>query len=113
MVRERTETLSRTNVLQLGLALIALGVIGYSIFLVIALDGQAAGIASQTLLVLLVFGWTGSYLFRVFTGKMTFVEQRKRYLEAYEKMSNEELQSKFDSMSKDEQVKLLKDFEGE
>ncbi len=113
MVRERTETLSRTNVLQLGLALIALGVIGYSIFRFIGLDGQAAGIASQALLVLLLFGWTGSYLFRVFTGKMTFVEQRKRYLEAYEKMSNEELQSKFDSMSKDEQVKLLKDFEGE
>ena len=44
---------------------------------------------------------------------MTFVEQRKRYLEAYEKLTSAELQSRFESMSEDEQMRLLIDLEKE
>ena len=44
---------------------------------------------------------------------MTFVEQRKRYLEAYEKLTTTELQARFESMTEEEQISLLKDLEKE
>ena len=79
----------------------------------IGFEGPSAGIASATLLVLVVLGWTASYLLRVLTGKMTFNEQRKRYLKSYEQITTVELQAQFDSMPKAEQIRLLKDLETE
>ena len=103
--------MTRANVLQLGLLVVLLGAIGYGFFRLIGLEGIPAGIAAESLLVFVVIGWTGSYLLRVVTGKMTFVEQRKRYLDAYEKLTTDELQSRFDSMSEEQQIRLIKDLE--
>ncbi len=113
MVRERFEVLTRGNVLQIGLALFLLGAIGYGGFRFIGFESASAGIAAESILLLLVLAWTGSYLFRVVTGKMTFVEQRKRYLDAYEKLSTKEIQSRFESMTEEEQIRLIKEIESE
>jgi len=113
MVRVRFEGLTRANVLQIGLAVLLLGPVGYGFFRLIGFEDASAGIAAEALLILIVFGWTGSYLFRVLTGKMTFMEQRKRYRDVYEKKSIAELQSRFESMSEDEQNRLLKETESE
>ncbi len=95
--------------LLLGLGLLLLGGIGYGGFRLIGFEGFSAGIASQAILVLLVVVWTGSYLFRVLNGKMTFNEQRKRYREAYEKITKADLQARFESMSEEEQARLLQE----
>ena len=105
--------MTRANVLQIGLAVLFLGAIGYAFFRSLGFEGASAGIAAEAILMLVVFGWTGNYLFRVFTGKMTFTEQRKRYREAYERMTTAELQSRFDSMSEEEQINFLKEMENE
>ena len=105
--------MTRANVIQVGLTMVFLGLTGNYFFRLIGIGEVSAGVASQSLLVVILLGWTGSYLLRVFTGKMTFVEQRKRYLEAYEKLTSAELQSRFESMSEDEQMRLLKDLEKE
>ena len=113
MASVRADVLTRANVVLIGFSVIALGVFASNFFRVIGIDQASAGIASQLILVLLLLGWTGSYLFRVFSGKMTFVEQRKRYLEAYEKLTSTELQARFESMTEEEQISLLKDLEKE
>ena len=105
--------MTRANVIQLGFVVLALGGGGYGIFRVLGLDEATAGIAAEALLILLVIGWTSSYLFRVVSGKMTFMEQRKRYRQAYDELTTSQLQARFDSMSKEEQISLLKDLEGE
>ncbi len=113
MVRERSEQLTRAKVFQLGFLIFGLGAIAYGVFSFIGLDTTSAGIASEALLVAIVIGWTGSYLLRVVTGKMTFMEQRKRYRQAYEELTNAELQARFDSLSEEEQSLLLKELEAE
>ena len=42
---------------------------------------------------------------------MTFMEQRKRYRKEYDKIIDEKLKNKFDSMTFEEQEILLKDLE--
>tara|TARA_Y100001968_G_scaffold323195_1_gene360472 strand:+ start:774 stop:1013 length:240 start_codon:yes stop_codon:yes gene_type:complete len=74
-------------------------------------DSSKAGIASEAFLVLIVIAWTGSYFFRVITGNMTFTEQRKRYRKAYNELTDSKIQSTFDSLSKEEQNRLLEDLE--
>ena len=103
--------MTRAKVIQIGLLVFALGAIGYFSFRIIGLEGEKAGIASEALLILIVCIWTGTYLVRVFTGKMTFNEQRKRYLEAYEKITSAELQSKFEAMTDEEQNQLINQLE--
>ena len=105
--------MTRANVLQIGLALLALGAIGYSFFLTIGFEGASAGIAAESILILVVFAWTGTYLYRVVSCKMTFIEQRKRYREAYEKMTTAELKSRFESLSEEDQIRLIKEVEGD
>ncbi len=111
MVKERFKRLTRATVFQIGLAVLALGAIGYEGFRLIGFDGASAGIAAEAVLVLVVFGWTGSYLRRVFTGKMTFVEQRKRYRKAYDELTKSELAAQFESMSEEEQIRLIEEME--
>ena len=62
---------------------------------------------------MVILGWTGSYLLRVITGKMTFMEQRKRYLQSYEELTNTELQQKYDAMSEKENTLLMEEIERE
>ena len=103
--------MTRTNVIQIGLIAFLVGAIGYGSFLLLGFDSAKAGIASEALLVVLVIGWTGSYFLRVIGGKMTFIEQRKRYRKEYEELTNQMLQKKFDSMSEEEKNRLIKDLQ--
>ncbi len=52
--------------------------------------------------------WILSYGYRVTSGKMTFMEQRKRYRKKYDEVMEEKLKIKFDNLSDEEQEKLLK-----
>ncbi len=105
--------MTRAKVLQLGLLILLLGGVGYFCFLTLGFDEASAGIAAEAVLVLIVFGWTGSYFFRVITGKMTFIEQRKRYRKVYDQLTNSKLQAKFDEMSEEDQLRLIKEIEEE
>ncbi len=105
--------MTRINVIQIGLGVLLLGALGFGVFRLIGLDGTSSGIAAEAILILVVLAWTGSYLLRVFTGKMTFMEQRKRYRNAYEKITNAELQASFDSMTEEEQIRLIEELEAE
>ncbi len=106
-------SLTRANVIQIGFFTLAIGAIGFWGFRLLGLDQAAAGIAAEAILVFIVIIWTATYLFRVITGQMTFTEQRKRYRKAYEEITNAELQAKFDSLSKEEQITILKEIENQ
>ena len=105
--------MTRSKVFQIGLIVFVLGVLVYEMFQLFGFESISAGIASQSVLILIVFAWTASYLFRVFTGNMTFMEQRKRYREAYEKLTDEKISEKLDSMTEEEKIKLIREFEKE
>ena len=105
--------MTRGKVIQLGLAVLALGGFGYGAFRLLGFDWASSGIAAQSILVIVVLGWTGSYLFRVVSGKMTFMEQRKRYRQAYDELTTSQLQERFDSMSEAEQRNLLAELDRE
>ena len=105
--------MTKANVFQLGLVVFFLGGAGYEVFRFLGFESLSAGIAAQSLLILIVLGWTMSYLFRVFTGKMTFVEQRKRYRKSYDEITQAKIKEKFDSMSEEEQIALLEKVEKE
>ncbi len=105
--------MTRAKVFQIGLIVFLLGGLGYEVFQLIGLEAISAGIAAQSILILIVFAWTVSYLFRVFSGNMTFMEQRKRYREAYEKLTDEKIREKFDAMTEEEKFQLLKTVEEE
>lgn len=72
------------------------------------LEGFSAGIAAQAVLVLIVMVWTSSYLFRVVTGRMTYMQQRRRYREVYDEQETQDLEARFDSLSADQQQALLR-----
>jgi len=104
-----TPGITRGKALLAGFAIFGLGGLGYWAFQAAGLEGFSAGIAAQAVLVAVVLVWTGSYLFRVVTGKMTYMEQRRRYRSAYEAATDEELQKRFDALPPEEQEKLLKE----
>ena len=74
-------------------------------------DNFTASTISNFILILVVITWVSTYVFRVVNGKMTFMEQRKRYRKKYEKTLNDKLEIKFNSLSKEEQEKLMKELE--
>ena len=83
----------------------------YGVLQRLGLDQAKAGIASEGLLLLLLLTWVSTYFFRVVSGKMTFMEQRKRYLKEYKQITNRELEEKFDSMSLEEKTALIQQIE--
>lgn len=99
--------MSRLNVLLVGLLVLVLGGVGYGVFNAVGFEGASAGIAAEAVLVVIVVLWTGSYLFRVVTGNMTYMEQRRRYREEYDQITDAQLQERFDALSPDEQQALL------
>ncbi len=99
--------MSRLNVLLVGLLVLVLGGVGYGVFNAAGFEGASAGIAAEAVLVVIVVLWTGSYLFRVVTGNMTYMEQRRRYREEYDQITDAQLQERFDALSPDEQQALL------
>ena len=76
-----------------------LGAFGYSAFLGLGLERASAGIAAEAVLVCLVLAWTSTYLLRVINGRMTYMEQRKRYRNIYDKLSAVQLQKQFVTVS--------------
>jgi hypothetical protein len=100
---------TRGQALLLGLAVLGLGAGGYWAFQASGLEGFSAGIAASALLMLIVLGWTGSYLLRVVSGKMTYMDQRRQYRSLYEARTTQELQAKFDALSPEEQARLLQE----
>jgi hypothetical protein len=100
---------TRGKALLVGLAIFSLGAIGYGAFQAAGLEGFSAGIAAQAVLVAVILIWTGSYLFRVITGNMTYMEQRRRYRSSYDAATDEELQQRFAALPADEQEALLRE----
>jgi hypothetical protein len=103
---------TRGQALLLGLALLGLGAAGYGLFRASGLEGFSPGIAASALLLLLVVGWTGTYLARVVTGRMTFSEQRRIYRETYDALTTAELQARFDALPPEEQARLMAEVDG-
>ena len=85
-----------------------IGGVGQVGFQAAGFEGFSAGIAAQPLLVLIVVIWTASYLFRVVTGKMTYMEQRRRYRGVYDEIAADDIQARFDALPVEEQQALLR-----
>ena len=102
--------MTRGQALLLAMAVFSLGALGYLGFRSSGLEGFSAGIAASLVLMLLVVGWTASYLLRVVKGDMTYMEQRRRYRTLYDAHTTEEMQRKFDQLSPEDQEKLLAEF---
>jgi len=103
--------LTKGKVIQIGLFILLIGLIIYKFSPQIGIDNFTATTLSSSILILIVITWVTSYVYRVVNGKMTFMEQRKRYRKEYEKVVNDKLETKFNSLSKEEQQKLMEDLE--
>ncbi len=104
--------MTKGKVIQIGVVFALLGLIGLRLLPLSGYSDLTITSLSNIFLILLVSLWVLSYIFRVINGKMTFIEQRKRYRAKYEKVLDEKLKSKFNSLSAEDQEKLLKKIEG-
>ena len=103
--------MTKGKVVQIGIFISLLGIIFYNLSPHFGIDNFTASTISSSVLILIVVTWVTSYVLRVVNGKMTFMEQRKRYRKEYEKIVNDKLEIKFNSLSKEEQEKLMEDLE--
>ena len=103
--------MTKGKVIQIGLFISLIGLISYKFTPQFGIDKFTASTISSSILILIVITWVLSYVYRVVNGKMTFMEQRKRYRKEYEKVVNDRLETKFNSLSKEEQEKLMEDLE--
>ena len=103
--------MTKGRVIQIGIFFALVGVISYKFAPQFGIDNFSASIISSCILILIVITWVTSYVSRVVNGKMTFMEQRKRYRKEYEKVVNDKLETKFNSLSKEDQEKLMEDLE--
>ena len=103
--------MTKGKVVQIGLLISLLGILSYKLAPQFGIDNFTASTISNFILIVIVITWVSSYVFRVVNGKMTFMEQRKRYRKEYEKIVNDKLVNKFNSLSKEEQEKLMEDLE--
>ena len=103
--------MTKGKVIQIGLFISLIGLISYNFAPQIGIDNFTATTLSSCILILIVITWVTSYVYRVINGKMTFMEQRKRYRKEYEKVVNDKLETKFNALSKEEQQKLMEDLE--
>tara|TARA_Y100000589_G_scaffold254913_1_gene243846 strand:- start:1312 stop:1629 length:318 start_codon:yes stop_codon:yes gene_type:complete len=101
--------LTKVKVIQLGFLIAFVGFLSYKYSNLIGLNELSYTSISNLILFGIVFTWVLSYLLRVINGNMTFMEQRKRYRKKYEKIISEKLQKKFNSLTNEEQNKLLKE----
>ena len=102
--------MTKGKVIQIGLFISLLALIIYEFAPQIGIDNFTATTLSSCVLILIVITWV-TYVFRVVNGKMTFMEQRKRYRKEYEKIVNDKLETKFNLLPKEEQEKLMEDLE--
>ena len=103
--------MTKAKVIQIGIIVSLLGLISYKLAPSFGIDTFEATTISSCILILIVITWVSSYVYRVVNGKMTFMEQRKRYRKEYEKVVNDKLETKFNALSKEEQEKLMDDLE--
>ena len=103
--------MTKGKVIQIGIFVSLIGLISYQFAPQIGIDNFTASTISSCILILIVVTWVTSYVYRVVNGKMTFMEQRKRYRKEYEKVVNDKLETKFNALSKEEQQKLMGDLE--
>ena len=103
--------MTKGKVLQIGLFISLIGLISYKFAPKIGIDNFTATTLSSVILISIVITWVTSYVYRVINGKMTFMEQRKRYRKEYEKVVNDKLETKFNALSIEEQEKLMEDLE--
>jgi len=103
--------LTKGKVIQIGIFFSLILLISYKFAPQLGIDNFTASTISSCILILIVITWVTSYVNRVLNGKMTFMEQRKRYRKEYEKVVNDKLETKFNALSKEEQEKLMEDFE--
>ena len=103
--------MTKGKVVQIGIFISFIGLISFKLLPQIGIDNFTASTISSFILILIVITWVTSYVYRVINGKMTFMEQRKRYRKEYEKVVNDKLETKFNALSKEEQQKLLEDLE--
>ena len=103
--------MTKGKVIQIGLFISFIGLISYKFAPQIGIDNLRASTLSSCILILIVITWVTSYVYRVVNGKMTFMEQRRRYRKEYEKVVNDKLETKFNALPKEEQEKLMEDLE--
>ena len=103
--------MTKLKVLQLGVLLAIIGFLSYKFAPSLGLNEVSTNSISNLVLITIVLVWVSSYLLRVINGNMTFMEQRKRYRQVYEKKFSEKLQKKFELLSNDEQKKLLEELD--
>ena len=103
--------MTKGKVIQIGVFVSLIGLISFEFAPQLGIDNFTASTISSCILILIVITWVTSYVYRVVNGKMTFMEQRKRYRKEYEKIVNDKLETKFNSLSKEEQQKLMEDLE--
>ena len=103
--------MTKLKVLQIGVLLAITGFFSYKIFPYVGLSEVNSSSISNLILITIVLVWVSSYLLRVINGNMTFMEQRKRYRQAYDEKLTEKLENKFESLSNYEQKKLLEELD--
>lgn len=103
--------MTKVRVFQLGISVAVLGLLSFKLTPALGLNEITISSISNIVLITLVSAWVLTYLYRVFNGKMTFMEQRKRYRKEYEKVINEKLMVKFNKMTEDAQNKLMEEIE--
>ena len=103
--------MTKGKIIQIGLLISLIGLISYKFTPQIGIDNLTATTLSSCILILIVITWVTSYVYRVVNGKMTFMEQRKRYRKDYEKVVNAKLETKFNALSEEEQKKLMEDLD--
>ena len=103
--------MTKLKVLQIGVFLAIIGFFSYKVVPFFGLSEISTSSISNLILITIVLVWVSSYLLRVINGNMTFMEQRKRYRKVYEKKFTEKLEKKFESLSDEEQKKLLKELD--
>ena len=103
--------MTKGKVIQIGFFISFIGLFSYKFAPQIGIDNITATTISSCILILIVITWVTSYVYRVVNGKMTFMEQRRRYRKEYEKIVNDKLEAKFNALSKEEQEKLMEDLE--
>ena len=103
--------MTKLKVLQIGVFLAIIGFFSYKVSPFFGLSEISTSSISNLILITIVLIWVSSYLLRVINGNMTFMEQRKRYRQLYEKKFTEKLEKKFELLSNDEQKKLLEELD--
>ena len=103
--------MTKGKVIQIGIFVSLIGLISYVFAPQIGIHNFTATTTSSCILILIVITWVTSYVYRVVNGKMTFMEQRRRYRKEYEKVVNDKLEAKYNALTKEEQEKLMEELE--